>query len=548
MVSAFLAYERHLLYRAYELRYFMRSPKGATMPHLTNVRFSYSSLFVSLILLLLSLSLLLALSPAASAQAATLTCPPDGTTRLYVSQGGSDVHSGINWANALPTLQDALYLVDRANCPDLTIDEIWVAAGVYYPDEGQGQIENSRRATFKLRRGLSIYGGFAGTESAQNERDWETNLTVLSGDIQQDDLTTASGVVMTTDHLVGLNSYHVVSGSATDGTAILDGFIITAGWANGVRNEAEGGGMYTSRGSPMLRNISFIGNKADWGGGMHNEDNSYPTLTSVFFSGNFATYEGGGLNNFASHPTLIDVSFSDNWSAWGGGMHNTDASAPTLTNVSFIGNRAQLGGAMFNNVRSSPKLTNVTFRANSAEEFGGGIYNWGGPFGGTSDPVLTDVSFIDNKADWGGAIFNETSNPFLSRVSFADNSARIGGGIVNSGSHPTLTSVSFTGNSAEYGGGMYNYASSPMLTSVFFSDNSAEEGGGMTNEGANPTIVRSIFWNNKDNSGTGTASASIHNIDDSTLTIEFSYVQGMPDARLLDWYLWQLLSAVTALR
>ena len=78
-----------------------------------------------------------------------------------------------------------------------------------------------RSATFQLIDGVSIYGGFAGSEASLGERDWETNETILSGDLLRDD-----GPDFTNN---SDNSFHVVTGSGTDGTAILDGFTITAG-------------------------------------------------------------------------------------------------------------------------------------------------------------------------------------------------------------------------------------------------------------------------------------------------------------------------------
>jgi len=57
-------------------------------------------------------------------------------------------------------------------------DELWVAAGTYKPTA-----DNSRSATFQLKNGVGVYGGFAMTETLRSQRNWTANVTVLSGDI-----------------------------------------------------------------------------------------------------------------------------------------------------------------------------------------------------------------------------------------------------------------------------------------------------------------------------------------------------------------------------
>jgi uncharacterized repeat protein (TIGR02543 family) len=491
------------------------------MQNLTVQRFNHlSSVHLVGLPLLLGLTLLLALYSTSPVQATALSCPDTG--RLYVQQGASG-STGIDWDSALPTLQDALHLANTCAAPPIT--EIWVAQGVYYPDDGENQTDNNRDSTFRLKNGLAIYGGFAGTENALDERDWETNVTILSGDIDGNDTATASGVVTTTANINGNNAFHVVTGSDTDATAILDGFTITAGQANGAYanpcGPECGGGMYTVSGSPTLTNVSFSGNSAfGGGGGIANIDNSSPTLTNVSFSANSASY-GGGMRNWESNPTLTSVSFKDNSATNGGGIDNWESN-PTLTNVSFSSNSASgWGGSMFNH-KSSPTLTNVSFSDNSASD-GGGMYNeyyssptltnisfisnsaiWGGGGGMynryNSSPTLTNVSFSDNSArmgDGGGGMRNDASSPALTSVTFSSNTAFLGGGMYNSdNSSPTLTNVSFSSNSAVHGGGMRNDSSSPTLTNVSFNGNTATVGGGMRNDASNPTLTSVSFSSN----------------------------------------------------
>ncbi len=312
------------------------------------------------------------------------TCPSSNILYVNVNVGGGS-NDGTNWTNAFASLQDGLAQVPL--CP--AVDQIWLAQGVYYPDVGSGVADNDHAATFQLQDDLAIYGGFAGSETALDQRDWDTNVTILSGDIEQDDTNSdGNNIAETSADIQGDNAYQVTTGSGTNNSAILDGVTVTAGQANGTYPQNYGGGMYNNSGSPTLTNVTFVGNSAD---GL-----------------------GGGMFNESSSPTLINVSFASNSSDQGGGMYNNLNSSPTLTNATFAGNSARHGGGMFNNLNSSPTLTNVTFAGNSARLGGGGIDNETG-----SNPVIQNSIFWNNKDITGtvtatASIFNSSSTPTIS--------------------------------------------------------------------------------------------------------------------------------------
>ena len=109
---------------------------------------------------------------------------------------------------------------------------------------------------------MAVYGGFAGSETARSQRNPATNVTILSGDIDNNDSQTP--IITNPATVTGntTNSYHVVTGA---NNATLDGFTITAGYANSGNN--SGGGMFNSSSSPTLTNVTFSGNSAIGDGG-----------------------------------------------------------------------------------------------------------------------------------------------------------------------------------------------------------------------------------------------------------------------------------------
>jgi hypothetical protein len=325
---------------------------------------------------------------------------------LYARPDATGSEDCSDWANAC-TLQDAL--------ASATADEeIWVAEGTHKP----GAL---RTDTFQLTSGVALYGGFAGSESLRDERDWTVHEAILSGDIGTPDDDSD-------------NTYHVVTGSGTNATAVLDGFTITGGNANSSSANSSGGGMYNSIGSPLLLNVTISGNSSDsYGGGMLNASSS-PTLVNVTFSRNSSDsygYGGGMCNYDNSNPMLLNVTFSGNSADWAGGMYNRDSN-PTLTNVTFSGNSAGSSGGMLNH-RSSPTLVNVTFSGNSAH-YGGGMHNL------SSNPTLTNVTFSGNYAEYGGGMYNYESSPALTNCILWGNTAPTGPQICNAiSSTPTIT-------------------------------------------------------------------------------------------------------------
>jgi hypothetical protein len=310
---------------------------------------------------------------------------------LYVKPIGVGSKDCSDWENAC-ILQFAL---TNANSGD----EIWVAAGKYTPGD---QITD----TFKLKSGVGIYGGFYGNEITRNDRDLAANVTVLSGDINNND--SQSPIITDVDTVTGNNdnSLHVVTGTSG---AILDGVTITAGYAIGPNPLDKGAGMYNQEDNPTIRNVEFRGNYSDdFAGGMYN-DSSSPNHINVTFNDNKAQNYGGGMaNRFNSSPSLVNVIFYGNTSEWNGGGMLNDNSAPILTNVTFYGNFSGTGGGIHND-NSTPAIYNTIFWGNVAST-GAQINN------SSSISTISD-SVIQDDCPEGSACSNIIStNPMLGAI------------------------------------------------------------------------------------------------------------------------------------
>src|SRR5690625_3393332 len=375
---------------------------------------------------------------------------------LYVDanvSGGNN--SGNSWANALPELADALkYAKQQDNYTAGDPLKIYVAIGTYKPkyspaDNNFGN-PAGRDNSFLMVNNVQLYGGFDPSNNITelaHARILPTSGsagTVLSGDVNGDDVVTGSGSTLAITNN-SENNYQVVVIIGNVGTALLDGFSITGGNAsitatlttNGINFDRHYSvGMLNWTSSQTVANVILSGNSARYnGGGMYNRDSSYPTLTNVTLSRNIAGYNGGGMNNFNSSPTLINVTLSGNTTTYdGGGLYNKDSS-PTITNVTLNGNAAgNSGGGMYNDY-SSPTLTNVALIGNTANFYGGGIFNF------YSSPTLTNVALIGNTANYnGGGMFNDY------------------------GSSPTLANGIVWGNTSASSPGIYNIVNAPVIT------------------------------------------------------------------------------------
>jgi len=330
-------------------------------------------------------------------------------TTIYVDENATGESDGSLWDDAFNTLQNALDVA-------VSGDEIWVAEGVYKPSVEVGGT-GDRFKTFQMINGVAIYGGFDPSvgDDEWHERDWEKNETVLSGDLNGDDISGDFHITNRSD-----NCYHVFYHPDTlglDTSAVIDGFTITGGYANRPGEYPLGGGMSNSNGNPTVINCTFSDNYSEGGGGMSNLNSSPIMRDCDFIGNNGGAGDGGGMQNRSSSPTITNCIFRENTAMAGSGMVNLNSS-PIVRNCDFVGNNGSTGfdGGAMNNVSSSPTITNCIFRENT------GMY--GGMFNFNSSPTLTNCTFTDNSGY--GAICNVYSSPSIANcILWGDNSEEI---------------------------------------------------------------------------------------------------------------------------
>ncbi|MHC4313791.1 MAG: right-handed parallel beta-helix repeat-containing protein [Planctomycetota bacterium] len=318
-------------------------------------------------------------------------CFTTAPNRIYVDIDAAGADNGTNWADAYECLQYALNAARSANKPV----EICVAQGIYRPGQCIETIPGADRRvlTFQLINGVTLKGGYAGFgEPNPNARDIQLYETILSGDRLGNDVDVNDPADLLDEPTRGDNSYHVVTGSGTDANAVLDGFTISGGNAEGTN---RGGGIYNNNGSPTISNCILSENSAGWGGGgMYNNIESHPTVTNCIFIRNLS-YAGGGI--YGGYGRIMNCTFTGNSAQnYGGGLAYFEG---LISDCIISGNSAGKTGGGFDYAEIYPGvLINCTISANTSGEKGGGIYfevpTIPPPLGTLGDPSYLSSSMI----------------------------------------------------------------------------------------------------------------------------------------------------------
>ncbi|ARS40380.1 hypothetical protein CA265_12220 [Sphingobacteriaceae bacterium GW460-11-11-14-LB5] len=323
--------------------------------------------------------------PAIKAKAIVIT--PDASGIIYVNQNAAGDFSGSSWPNAAKELADALVAARNLNlvAPG-TVKEVWVAGGTYKPlyspaDNNFGN-PDGRNNSFFLLKDVKLFGSFAGTESALAQRDLSNmaHKTILSGDINGDDVVSGSGDNLSITNS-GENAYHVLTYLNAASTAVMDGFHVTGGNANGSAQ------IYVTR-IQLFQNL---------GGGLYYSSGANGiALSNIVFYGNSASSTGGAIH-CVGRLTSDKILFKNNLAASGGAFYNK-ATVNIFTNCKFIGNNALGGnGGAIGSLVGTQYMQNCTFAGNSA--------NYGGALGVETAYAIGSIFTGNTGTVEGGAVY-----------------------------------------------------------------------------------------------------------------------------------------------
>ena len=254
-------------------------------------------------------------------------------TRYYVSDGATG--DGSSWQSTT-TLADALSKAGAG-------DEIWMRSGTYTaPARG-----------FTLPSGVSLYGGFQGTETRTDDRATLgkpfqfAHPTVISGDIDKNDARDPAQLIFPENpkradnatHVLTLNLDPAQSGNTGNQPTVVNGITVSRGHAAGTGADGTGGGIYVTGGGGTFRleRCFLLYNYATRGGAVYVADDvtgSENRISQCVVFNNAAgersgqQNEGGGLY-IAGKATVVNSAIYNNEN--GGLRISSDAAVVNCT-------------------------------------------------------------------------------------------------------------------------------------------------------------------------------------------------------------------------
>lgn len=246
-------------------------------------------------------------------------------TRIrYVKSVATGTGDGSSWENASGNLQNMIDELAKNNPQNLP-GEVWVAAGTYVP-QVQVISGTTYSASFLMRDGISVYGGFAGDESSKQEREvgkmpWNfVNKTILEGSYYEHSKTSWNESnhkwTLTSDsrHVVFFSPLPSEGKSGFGKSTILNGVTIRGGYAQGGEGVAD---FMTDRGAGVYMGINA-------------------TLEKCIVTENSSTGNGGAVYMYGGR-VMNSLIYNNNADGDGGAVYVDNAGivlASMLTNNS----------------------------------------------------------------------------------------------------------------------------------------------------------------------------------------------------------------------
>ena len=310
-----------------------------------------------------------------------------------------------------------------------------------------------------------------------------------------------------------INNCTFISNVASfDGGAIYNGVkentltIKNSKFINNAAEQDDGGAIF-SRGSLIIENSYFEGNKASVDGGAIYCENSIDVINTKFISNQLSkidvkhTSYGGAIRSYGA-VVAENCLFSNNVAGdYGGAIIGfTDI---IVKNSSFIKNSAVKGGAIYSD-SSNVIISTSTFTDNVAKSDGGGAIfssKW---------THIENSTFLRNSADGKGGAVLTNYIQFGENVFFINNTAKDHGGAVYTDYiSNTVRNINFIGNkvTADFGGAIYinkKSADVSFINSTFISNSAIAGDGGAIHSDSGSTnifLINSLFKNNYANGG-----------------------------------------------
>jgi len=416
--------------------------------------------------------------------------------QVYVDADANGTNDGSTWANAFTDLSDALSATAGG--------QIWVADGTYTPGSGSPDTSSS----FIISSSISLYGGFNGTESSLDQRNFTMNQTILNGDVNGDDVGDFN-----TNRTDNVHNIVVVDSLLVGST--IDGFIIDGGHTSNNNDQPEiewrGGGIF-SYSLTVIRNCIFRNNFARSGGGVYLSPNGGGTgcngssITDCLFTMNGTSQQGAGIFVSAINGfEVVKCEFSDN-TVNRGALYPVNSSNISVRDCRFQRNtgidNSIFGGAIFSFQNTDFEIRRSLFEENFAGS-AGAIYFDGRDLTGPANFLVDSCVFDGNELAYsdafGGAIFNwQGTGLTISNSIFEDNVAGNGTAIYHDGrdveidpNNLIIDNCSFEDNIAsDFGGGiLYSFNASLTFKNSQGIDNISPNGSHLFISGDDKEVV-----------------------------------------------------------